>query len=68
MTDTQTLEIVNALRSLPPDKFAEVKDFILFLRDRYSISETIDESDAWSAEDLQDVTAASIDYSEKTAR
>jgi hypothetical protein len=66
MTDTQTLEIVDLLKSLPSEKIDEVKDFAMFLRERYKKSETIDESDEWSDEDLHDVTFASINYSEET--
>ncbi len=57
MTKTQTLEIVNALNSLPTEKVAEVRDFVLFLRERYGVKEaveTIDYSDEWSDEDLRD--------------
>lgn len=62
MTDSQTLEILDVLKSLPSEKVAEVKDFAVFLRERYGKSETIAESDEWTDEDLQDVSNASIDY------
>jgi len=62
MTDTQTLEIINGLKTLPAEKVDEVKDFVLFLRERYGKSEIVDESDEWTEEDLQDVTAVSIKY------
>lgn len=62
MTDSQTLEILDVLKSLPSEKVAEVKDFAVFLRERYGKSETVDESDEWSDEDLQDVSNASINY------
>lgn len=54
MTDTQTLEILDVLKTLPPAKVAEVKDFAVILRERYSKAETIDKSDEWTDEDLQD--------------
>ncbi len=66
MTNIQTLEIVDLLESLPSEKIAEVKDFALFLRERYKNTEAIDESDEWSDEDLQDAVFSSINYSEVT--
>ncbi len=59
MTETQTLEIINALNSLPTEKVAEVRDFILFLRERYGKKgavKTIDYSDEWTEEDLRDLS------------
>ncbi len=66
MTNIQTLEILDLLESLPSEKIAEVKDFALFLRERYKNTEAIDESDEWSDEDLQDAVFSSINYSEVT--
>ena len=60
MTDTQTLEILRDLKTLPSDKFDEAKDFIAFLRERYGKNEVVDESDEWTDEDLRDVTIASL--------
>lgn len=62
MTDTQTLEILKDLKTLPSDKVAQAKDFIAYLRERYGKSEIIDESDEWTDEDLRDVTIASLRY------
>ena len=62
MNETQTLEIVNVLKTLPAEKITEVKDFALFLHERYGKSESIDESDEWTDEDLRDVTIASLHY------
>lgn len=56
MTDTQTLEIVNVLKTLPAEKIDEVKDFALFLRERYGKTEKIDYSDEWTDEDLKDLS------------
>jgi hypothetical protein len=67
MTDSQTLEILDVLKSLPSEKVAEVKDFAVFLRERYGKSESIDESDEWTDEDLQDVSNASLNYSDEVA-
>jgi len=65
MTETQTLEILEVLKSLPPQKIAEVKDFAVFLRERYGKAEIVDESDEWTEEDLRDVTIASLRYADE---
>jgi hypothetical protein len=67
MTDAQTLEILDVLKSLPSEKVAEVKDFAVFLRERYGKSETIDESDEWTDEDLHDVSNASLNYANEVS-
>ena len=59
MTETQTLEILEVIKSLPSDKVDEVKDFAIFLRERYEKSEKINESDEWTDEDLQDAATDS---------
>ena len=65
MTDTQTLEILEVIKSLPAEKVDEVKDFAIFLRERYGKTENIDESDEWNDEDLRDVTIASLLYADE---
>ena len=67
MTDSQTLEIIDVLKSLPSEKIAEVKDFAVFLRERYGKNETIDESDEWTDEDMQDVSNASLNYADEVS-
>lgn len=62
MTDTQTLEILNVVKNLPSEKIDEVKDFAVFLRERYGKNEIVDESDEWTDEDLQDAANASINH------
>lgn len=62
MTNTQTLEILEAIKTLPSEKVDEVKDFAVFLRERYGKNEVVDESDEWTDEDLRDVTIASLRY------
>lgn len=62
MTETQTLEILNVLKNLPSERIAEVKDFAVFLRERYGNVEIVDESDEWSDEDLRDAAFASAKY------
>ena len=66
MTNTQKFELIRVLSALPPDKLDEVKDFAVFLHERYSKSQTIDESDEWSNEDLSDFSLASFEYFEQT--
>lgn len=44
MTEIQTLEIVDVLKTLPAEKVDEVKDFAIFLRERYGKNEPVDES------------------------
>ncbi len=65
MTDTQTLEILEVLKTLPTEKISEVKDFAVFLRERYGKAEIVDESDEWTEEDLRDVTIASLRYADE---
>ncbi|MGI8543358.1 MAG: hypothetical protein ACR2MD_07735 [Aridibacter sp.] len=62
MSDTQTLEIINDLKTLPSEKVTEARDFIAFLRERYGKDENIDESDEWTDEDLRDVLITSLQY------
>lgn len=62
MSDSQALEILDVLKSLPAEKVAEVKDFAVFLRERYGKNETVDESDEWTDEDLNDFALASFAY------
>jgi len=58
-TNLETTEILRALSGLPPEKISEVLDFVDFLQSRYQKSQTIDDSDEWSDEDLHDFTASS---------
>ncbi len=69
MTETKTLEILevtNAMKSLPAEKVTEVKDFVMFLQEKYSKQEIVDESDEWTDEDLNDFALASFSYFEQT--
>ena len=61
----QAEEILRALSALPAEKVSEARDFILFLRARYG-RQTVDESDAWTDEDLRDLTAAAAGYAEQS--
>ena len=55
-------EVVRQLSSLPPERVAEVYDFVLFLKSRPAAG--VDASDQWSDEDRHDATAASLHYAE----
>ena len=59
ISNIETTDILQVLKSLPPEKVAEVKDFVNFLKSQYLKSQVIDESDEWSDEDLRDFTASS---------
>ena len=67
LTRDQALEILRALQSLPGEKVTEVADFITYLRERYGRQRAVDESDAWSDEDLNDVVAASLAHAERSS-
>lgn len=64
---TQVDEIIEVLMSLPPAKVAAVKDFVDYLKIRYGDSSAVDESDAWTEEDLRDFAVASARYGETVA-
>ena len=66
MTRSQTREILDALLTLPPEKVAEVYDYITFLQERYGRRTAVDVSDAWSEEDLHDLIRASLAHAERT--
>lgn len=63
MTDTQTLEILKTLRALPSEKADEVRDFAIFLRERYGRPDVVDENDEWFDEDYADASLASVTQS-----
>ena len=67
LTRRQAEGILRALASLPADKVVEAQDFVLFLKEHYGHERTVDESDAWSEEDLRDLTAAVLNHADRTA-
>jgi len=66
LTRRQAEEILRALSVLPSEKVVEVQDFILFLKERYGSEKAIDESDAWTEEDLRDLTVAVLNRADQT--
>lgn len=53
---TYVQQIVQSLDSLPPEQVAEVWDFVSFLHYRHIESQTVDENDSWSEQDLRDLS------------
>jgi hypothetical protein len=68
LTRERAEEILRTLATLPPDKVAEVQDFALFLKQQCERESAPDDSDAWTEEDLRDLTAAALEYAERTSR
>jgi hypothetical protein len=66
LTNEEAMEIIRTLSALPPDKVAAVRDFAHFLKERYGQPPPVDDSDAWTEEDLQDLTAAALRYAAQT--
>lgn len=64
LTRKRAGEILRTLAALPPDKVTEVQDFALFLRGRYAPDGAVDESDAWTEDDLRDLTAAVLEHAD----
>jgi len=58
LTSEIAIEIIRTISALPPDKVDEVRDFINFLKERYGAATTVEYSEAWTDEDLNDLTAA----------
>jgi Protein of unknown function (DUF2281). len=66
LTRRQAEEILRALSTLPSEKVVEVQDFILFLKQRYGYEKAVDESEAWTEEDLHDLTGAVLNHADQT--
>jgi hypothetical protein len=66
LTKKQAEEILRALSTLPSEKVVEVQDFILFLKERYGYEKAVDKSEAWTDEDLHDLTAAVLKHADQT--
>ena len=66
LTKKQAEEILRNLTTLPPEQVVEVQDFVSFLKERYKHERIVDESDAWSDEDLRDLTVAVLNHEDQT--
>jgi hypothetical protein len=62
----QAKQILVTLNSLPSEKTEEVQHLILFLKERYGDKGAMDESDAWTDEDIHDLTAAVLMHAEQS--
>ncbi|KAA0230590.1 hypothetical protein EDS67_06715 [candidate division KSB1 bacterium] len=65
LTNSQAKEILTALSVLPPERILEVQHFVLFLKDRYASNKPVDESEAWTDEDIHDLTVAVLQHAEQ---
>ena len=65
MDKVRTEQIAQAMSTLPPEKVAEVYDFVLFLQARYG-RPSVDTSDVWSEEDTRDLVTATLAYAGQT--
>ena len=65
-TAAHVQQIVQTLRSLPPEKVAEVWDFVSFLQDRYAMTQVVDVANSWSEQDLLDLSWTSLAYAESS--
>jgi hypothetical protein len=54
--------ILSGLLTLPFEKLIEVRDYVQFLQHRYQQVTAIDHNDAWSEDDLRDLSQASLQY------
>ncbi len=61
-TRRETEELLRALLSLPDEKARAVFDFVDYLKTRYARQTAIDQNDAWSDEDIRDLTAAVLHH------
>lgn len=68
MTNSETIEVINALRGVPSEKVAELRDFALFLRDKYGNLGEVEYSDEWSDEDFVDASNAAFEYAYHSER
>lgn len=65
MTKPDVADLIQILDTLPPEKVAEVIDFALFLQTR-THKLPLHESTHWTDDDIQDLTAASLNYADQS--
>lgn len=68
LSKRQVEEIVSALSALPPERVSEVQDFIFFLKERYGYDKSTDDGEAWSDEDMNDLTSAVLANADQSLR
>lgn len=61
---TQAEELLEKMKSLPPESLAEVEKFIDSLAARYRQVPPMDDSDDWTEDDLREATLASWRYAQ----
>lgn len=59
IAEVEVIDLINAIRRLPPNKVRELQDYVQYLGLRYGDPAIIDDSDEWSEEDLRDFMASS---------
>jgi len=62
--ETQLREILEALLMLPPERIAQVHDYVRFIQERYGQIQPADSSDSWSEQDIHDLMAAALAHAE----
>ena len=65
VVDPKIEQIVQVLVELPPAKITDVRDYVLFLGNRYGYTQAVDETDDWTEEDMRDISMASMNYALK---
>jgi len=63
-SETLLREILEALLMLPPERVAQVHDFVRFLQERYGQVRPIEHNDSWSEQDIRDLMAAALAHAE----
>ena len=58
MFDKEQVEIFQDLKTLPPEKVSEVRDYVAFLKERYGKQPAENESEVWTEEDIEDFSKA----------
>jgi hypothetical protein len=53
-------EILQVIQDLPAPQVQAIRDFALFLKQRYGNEPPLDESDVWSEEDTRDLATAAL--------
>jgi len=65
LTTGQAKEILKAISVLPPERVAEVQNFVFSLKARYDHEKLVDKSEAWTDEDIHDLTVAVLKHADQ---